>query len=299
MRDKILGWSASRYDCFSLCRRQYFYQYYGLKFTDFLTREKVAVLKKLVSGPLFVGQVAHDLIAKVLRRLQSNPEEIEKAKFFAYCDKIIEQSFKENSFLEEYYGQKHIKLEELKSDIHKVLEDFFATRWFSWIRESALENRKSWLVEPGDFGLCCVGGLKAYCKVDFAFPLGETIYVLDWKTGKSDEIKHRKQLLGYVHYVMEHYKVPAQAVKAGLAYVGRENRELETEFDSSEVEEFKTQLSRETDEMYRYCLDVQENVPLGIEHFTPCNKPNVCRQCNYQEVCLGGDTPPSSEEAEF
>lgn len=288
MRDKILGWSSSRYDLFKLCRRQYFYQYYGLKFTDFITRERVAALKKLMSGPLFVGQVAHDLIAAVLRRFQNNPGEIEPEKFYAYAEKIIEQQYRNAQFLETYYRKDPVEPAALSADTRKVLEDFFGSRWYHWIRETALENRKSWLVEPGDFGLCFVNGLKAYCKVDFAFPLADKIYVLDWKTGKIDLDKHKKQLLGYVHYVMEHFKVPASQVKAGLCYVGKERQELEPEFSPAEVEAFKALVKKETEDMYSFCLDVRENVPLGIEEFYPCNKPNICRLCNYQEVCAGG-----------
>jgi hypothetical protein len=60
-----------------------------------------------------------------------------------------------------------------------------------------MEQRHKWVIEPPGFGETRINDLKAYCKVDCMIPTEEGVYIFDWKTGKNDVAKHRKQLIGY------------------------------------------------------------------------------------------------------
>ena len=65
----ILGWSVSRYDIFNNCKRQYYYSYYGKFDKDFPT-VKINELKSLTSVALETGNIVHDIICILLKRLQ-------------------------------------------------------------------------------------------------------------------------------------------------------------------------------------------------------------------------------------
>jgi hypothetical protein len=47
------------------------------------------------------------------------------------------------------------------------------------------------------YGETRIGVTKAYCVIDFLFPVGDETIIMDWKTGSASST-HQKQLLGYV-----------------------------------------------------------------------------------------------------
>ncbi len=76
----ILGWSVTRYDTFIACKRMYYYQYYAKFDPDYL-RMKIDELKNLNSIPLEIGNIVHDTISTVLRRLLKSNNEIDRDRF--------------------------------------------------------------------------------------------------------------------------------------------------------------------------------------------------------------------------
>jgi len=86
----ILGWSFSRYDTFTDCKRKYYYQYYG-KFDTEIKRDKIEFLKGLTSIPIEIGTVSHDVIQSILERLLKSTEPIDSEKFEVYLKKIIKR----------------------------------------------------------------------------------------------------------------------------------------------------------------------------------------------------------------
>ena len=97
----ILGWSFSRYDTFSDCKRKYYYQYYG-KYDPEYKRAKIDFLKGLTSIPMEIGNVSHDVIQSVLERLLKSTAPIDTEKFEAHLKNII-RSRLEFFFFETYY----------------------------------------------------------------------------------------------------------------------------------------------------------------------------------------------------
>ena len=73
-----------------------------------------------------------------------------------------------------------------------ILNPFIATD-----RENS--DTSKWVIESnGDkYGETRIGATKAYCVVDFLYPEGNKVVIMNWKTG-SPSTTHRKQLLGYV-----------------------------------------------------------------------------------------------------
>ncbi len=92
----ILGWSFSRYDIFSDCKRKYYYQYYG-KFDPEYKRDKIEFLKRLTSIPMEIGNVSHDVIQNVLERLLKSTDPIDTEKFETHLKNTIHSRLKKNS----------------------------------------------------------------------------------------------------------------------------------------------------------------------------------------------------------
>ena len=188
----VLGWSISRYETFSNCKRLYYYQYYG-KFDPDYPRVKIDLLKNLTSIPLEIGNIVHDTISAVLRRLLKSNNEIDRGRFQEFVEKVVIQNCRNKTFFEVYYSEVgSVKPVNLLPHIEVCLTTFLASPRFVWIRDKAIGSKHAWLIEPPGYGEARIEGMKVYCKVDFLFIVDGRIVILDWKTGKHDETKHGK-----------------------------------------------------------------------------------------------------------
>ena len=282
----ILGWSVSRYDKFDRCKRWYYYDYYARKYDEDISPQHLTFLRSLTSAPLEIGNAAHDTIATLLRRLKKSITPIDIGKVLDYSSSQMDRAMEGKSFMEVYYGQQErINADELKEKVGSCLKNFFGSRWYEWLIGEAIPGSSSWIIEPGDYGEMRINGLKAYCKVDFLFPITEgNICILDWKTGKADREKHRRQMRGYVLYARDIFKVAADEVKAVIVYLGEPSEEVENTFSESEMDEFAEQIAKETQAMYEYCENIEENTPRPRSFF-PKQAGWLCAYCNYRELC--------------
>lgn len=281
----ILGWSVSRYDKFETCKRQYWYDYYAKKYDTDVFPEKLLFLKSLTSTPLEIGNLVHDTIATQLHRLKKQtPQDV--GDVLNYAEYLSDRAIQGKTFLEVYYKQKEsIDPDEVKDRTLTCLKNFFSSPWYRWLTEDGVQPRNEWVIEPNDFGEVRINGLKAYCKVDFLFPSPEGYhYVLDWKTGKVDREKHRRQMTGYVVYAQDIYGAKADHVRPVVIYLGGAYQEMEHQFLQNELDEFAGEIAAQTRQMYEYCQDIDENIPKPKEAF-PMHQHKLCAYCNYQELC--------------
>ena len=282
----ILGWSVSRYEKFEICKLQYWYDYYAKKYDKEISPQKLEFLKSLTSTPLEIGNLVHDAIATQLHVLKRNAAPKEAAEVLRYSYYLVDRAIQNKTFLEIYYGQKEcIDVNDFKLRVQTCLSNFFQSSWYEWLIGDVNHQRDDWVIEPNDFGEVRINGLKAYCKVDFLFPANEgNLCILDWKTGKVDREKHRKQMMGYVLYARDIFGAAADRVKPVIVYLGGAYEELESVFSETELNEFASRIEMETQEMYKYCENIEENIPLTKDAF-PQNTRRLCAYCNYQELC--------------
>jgi len=280
-----LGWSVTRYDTFTICKREYYYQYYT-KYERDVPQQRLAFLKMLTSIPLEVGNVVHDTIATLLHRLRRSTAPINTNDVFAYSYNMIDRAAENKPFYEVHYGgRERIDPEDLKVKVAGCLQNFFDSKRYSWLFEDAVLHKDQWLIEPADFGEIRVNGLKAYCKVDFLFPTKDgTLYVLDWKTGGSNVKKHTRQMKGYMLYARQLNDTDPLQVKPVVAYLSGRYSELEIPIFQGDLDDFAAAISSETREMHEYCSNIEENIPKPKEAFTP-QQSALCAYCNYREIC--------------
>lgn len=281
----VLGWSSSRFDTFRSCRRRYYYHYYGKHDTEY-SRQRINRLKSLSSVPLEVGGLVHDIIAAVLERLLVSNSEIDRDRFASFVEGRVRRACVDKEFFEVYYGEKDsISTADLLPAVTECLQSFLGSPRFDWIRTKALRDPEGWLIEPPGYGETRIDGMKAYCKVDFLFVVDGRVTILDWKTGRKDEEKHTRQLVGYSAWAGRHLGAEASCIEPVAAYLRPEYEELVLTPTTVMLAEFTAEIRAETERMYAYCRDVERNLPLEKSEFPMIDNLRFCSHCNFKELC--------------
>jgi len=281
----VLGWSISRYECFDKCKRQYYYTYYA-KFAREIPQYKMTQLKNLTSAPLEIGNVVHDVIEAFLRRLQVSDSDIDENRFSQFARQKAQDAFSAKTFIEQYYGAlKPVSLEDAMIKIAACLENFIRSPCYHWIFMKALTNKTDWLIEPPGYGETRLNGMKAYCKMDFLFPVDGSVHILDWKTGGKDAYKHANQLIGYAAAAHNNFNIPGNAIFPKIVYLFPAFEEFELG-RTDDFSPFFEKVKEQTGEMYGLCGDVEKNIPLEINAFPQSPSAGICLFCNFQELCF-------------
>jgi hypothetical protein len=280
----ILGWSVSRYDTFSTCKRKYFYSYYP-KFDAEYSEEEIKELKNLTSEALTIGSLVHDVIETLLKRLQKSTETIHAEKLKSFIAQRVSEYCKKYQFIETYYQTKPVLTEaEFTERIFEMVIKFLATDRYQWLCELPEESKRQWIIEPGGFGETRIGEMKAYCKVDFMLPVGKDVFILDWKTGKAEEEKHRKQLIGYSLFAQYHFQNQFENVIPILSYLKEDYAEVIPNITTEDIAQFEETVRNESNEMKQLCSNVDQNIPRGIDHF-PMIDSKLCSYCEFRKLC--------------
>lgn len=244
----ILGWSVSRFEKFNLCKRAYYYEYYS-KYEPLELRKKVETLKKLTSIPLEQGNIVHDVIKVLLERLLKTEKAIDETRFFEFVKRKTSEYVNKKVFMEVYYNYLNkIEEEQIFYEVSQCLKNFLSSERYLWILSKAICNKNKWLIEPPGYGETRIGNLKAYCKVDFLFPVDDEIYIIDWKTGKRDEQKHRKQMLGYSLWTNFHFNKEPHKIFPIVAYISEGYNEVSFAINEFDLEEFQKVVEEETEQ---------------------------------------------------
>ena len=181
----ILGWSVSRFDKFKLCKRQYYYDYYS-KFDREFPKVKIDSLKKMTSIAMESGSIVHDVIKVFLERLLVSEKPVNEDKFIEFAKKTVDDTLPKKVFTEVYYGQMpDVDSESIFETVKLCLLNFLNSERYRWIIKEAVSGKDGWVIEPPGYGETRINDFKAYCKVDFLFPVRDKLYILDWKTGKK------------------------------------------------------------------------------------------------------------------
>ncbi len=293
----ILGWSVSRYELFDKCKRQYFYNYYS-KFVPGVPQYKVTQLKNLTSVPLEIGNVVHDVLEAFLRRLQKSDSDIDEGRFLEFAREKTESYFSAKTFIETHYGAvREVDRGAAFAKISLCLKNFVGSPIYSWLFMKAITNKDNWMIEPPGMGETRIGGLKAYCKMDFLFPVGDDVCILDWKTGARDTYKHTQQLTGYAAAASSNFGISPHAIFPKIVYLHPEFSEFEITLADGDFDSFFERIRLQTGEMQGLLSDAENNVPKSIEAFPKTPSQSICRFCNFQELCFGKKNAPGEPSA--
>jgi hypothetical protein len=237
--------------------------------------------------PLAIGIAVHAMIPVLLHRLKRTTEQIDRTKFFDFAGREMAHLVANTIFHEVYYGElEAVTVEDLYPKVQTCLENLLDSDRYRWLVSDAIEMSDDWVIEPPGYGETRMDDLKVYFKVDFLFPVDDRLHILDWKSGKHDPEKHRKQLVGYAAWTSYHFEVEPENVKPTVAYLYPEYEEIEETFNAFDLEHFGIQIRAETNEMYEYCRDVEQNIPVAKEEFPLIDDDRICSLCEYRGLCF-------------
>jgi CRISPR/Cas system-associated exonuclease Cas4 (RecB family) len=279
-----LGWSTTRSETFSACRRRYFYQYYG-KFDPEIPLERILQLKGLSSIPMTVGTAVHDVLAALLQRLLRTAAPIDRERFGRHTERTLAELLRGQGLMESYYGQRpQPEATELLEPVQACLDRFLASERYAWVRDQ-LSADPPWLIEPPGYGETRLRGQKIYAKVDVLIRVPGQTVILDWKSGRQDPAKHTRQLLGYAAWAEHNLQIPAEKILCVLAYLQPDYQELEKQPSAEELDGLAVEVAAEIQQMQALCKDPERNIPLEKEAFPLTDNPGICRNCQFRELC--------------
>lgn len=294
------SWSISKMKVIQNCLREYYYTYYGSHngwLYESSDEAKTAWrLKKLTNITLMFGDKIHELIKDIIK----NEWEAEDKKIEAYIRNKLNKGVKESiekfktgewdeyprgEMLQEYYyGEKleSEKVNEIKEKVEYCAKGFVESKTYKEIRSSA---KRIVEVDEGNFDYIIVHGVKVYALLDLLYIDQDDNYVIvDWKTGKISEYD-AEQLMVYVLYVMEKYKVPIEKIKCRVEYLLL-NENAEYKFTNEDIDIIKERIEMDLKVIDAMIVDKERNIPKSKDEFIKCDSIKKCSRCKYRKMCL-------------
>lgn len=283
----ILGWSISRYDKFVSCKRKYFYDYYS-KFDLEIPLKKIQFLKSLTSKSLEIGNIVHTIIKTIFERYQINNKPLNIIKLFEYSFNIIKTNCATKTFFETYYHNEKIMIDEIYTKVKICLDNFLNSNRFKGIINNRLimAQKDKWIIEPKGYGEATINNYKIFCKVDFLFYFNNRLYIIDWKTGKQIKAKHEKQLMVYSLWAHILLKKQVRNIIPIVVYLAPQYDEKIIITTKNNVSKLLKNIEDETNNMYKYLINVKNNIPKPKDDFSLTTNIFCCKYCNYKEICF-------------
>ena len=82
-----------------------------------------------------------------------------------------------------------------------------------------------------------------------------------------------------------HLDKKASDIEPIIVYLHPKYEEISLKPTEDELKEYKERILSETKEMYGYCRNFEENIPLDKEKFPMLEDTTICKYCNFKELC--------------
>lgn len=266
------------------CRRRYFYQYYA-RFDTELPLERIKRLRGLSSIPMKVGEAVHDVLAVLLQRLLLSTDPINRDRFVSHVHQTLDDALSGTELMEVHYGlRRHPRADELLGSVLDCLEHLLASKRYIWLVE-VLQSDPRYLIEPPGYGETRLYGMKIYAKVDFLVEADEKVFIIDWKTGRQDSVKHLRQLLAYAAWAEAHLGVDAEQIHCLAVYLKNGYAEVEKQPTIADLQGFAIDVAAEINVMHGLIRDATLNIPLSKNLFQMTDNFGYCSNCQFRELC--------------
>ena len=290
------SWSKSRDEQFRECLRKYYYDKYGSwggwdKKGDARKRE-IYIMKNLKSRHMWLGELVHDGVEELIK----NPSKIEeRQQFLDHVTWKMRHQYKDSQegryredpkrivgLQEHEYGM-NVKGEEWKR-IHDTviacLSCFIDNVW-PWFKETAPRKRHLSVEQLQHF---IFEKVKIWVKIDFAFRNDDgDIVIIDWKTGKSEDVDSVVQLRCYGLFAMNNWHVPAQKISV-VEYNLNTKNDKTTKIIDAGIDWVKHYIRNSVKGMKEVLADPVNNSAREKDfHYT--DNERTCNYCNYKKIC--------------
>lgn len=277
----------SRHDSFASCRRRYYYSYYAA-----VEDPEIQRLKRLSALPMWAGNVVHETIEEILKTREVIPSATEQeAIVHAAVHSRMLGEWRESEAgsrrfrLFEHEYQAPVEPEDKKilvGIVMRSLRHFFKS---DLLRELYAAGRERWLTVE-DLVSFEVAGVNVYLRMDVAFRDREgRVVIVDWKTGRGEGRFNEVQLAGYALYAARAGWVGSpEEIQTRLAYLAIP-RYVQRQVNQKQLDQARAFIQKSAGTMRSLLLDPQQNLA-RLEDFPMCDRPQLCRRCNFRRLCF-------------
>ncbi|MGD1048242.1 MAG: PD-(D/E)XK nuclease family protein [Candidatus Krumholzibacteriaceae bacterium] len=324
------GWSLSREATFDDCRRRYYFHYY-LSWGGWGADAPAVVreafrLKRLVSLPLWRGQLVHYVASMVLRSMKAKGKIPDRDKVIAYTLERFDTQFEFSrsrrylttpkksgnrlnidwlALFEHEYGREIAPpiLETFRGECVRAVEALCASPLLGELLET---DRSKWEIEDldsGDFSQQFdYGGATVFVKTDFMFRAADgTLRIVDWKTNRAqptaaatdDEPRSAAVQLGiYAYYASRILREPVAALRLLEVNLLDGGRVIEHAADEAGIARAEETIAAGVAKLASVLVrgDTARNEALPPAQF-PTIDNGRCRFCNFYRICKDETSP--------
>jgi CRISPR/Cas system-associated exonuclease Cas4 (RecB family) len=293
-----LTWSKTRDETLRSCPRRYWFQYYGSWggwdwHAPYRVRQ-IYMLKQLQNRWAWIGVRVHETMEALLTTLRSGellPDVDQvcehllqrlRRDFRSSRDGHYRQNPKQNVGLLEHEYKREVAAAEWKrlADLGVACVRTFYELPLRDEFESLTTDQWLELEELNSFQL---EGTKVWVSLDACFQRAEQLVLIDWKTGRSEDVDHSLQMGIYALYASDRWGVDPRKLLLREVYLA-----------SGEVREYESGMLKLKDVMHyvgqsvramkALLRDVEKNVA-AEEDFGFTEDEAQCHQCNFRKVC--------------
>jgi hypothetical protein len=319
------GWSLSREATFDQCRRRYFFHYYlswgGWQSGAPAVAREAFKLKRLVSLPLWRGQLVHYVASMVLRSMKAKGKIPDRDRVVAYTLERFKTQFEfsrekrylstpKKSFeslnidwlalIDHEYGRPvtDAALERTRGECVQAIEGLYESPILGVIAET---DRAKWDIEDLASGAFSqqfeYGGATVFVKTDFMFRAGDgTLRIVDWKTNRGavretdaaeDEPRDAAVQLGiYGYYAARILGEPVASIRLLEVNLLDGGRSIEHAAGEESVARAGETIASGIEKLSGALAgrDTARNEALPYERF-PVIDNGLCRFCNFFRIC--------------
>ncbi len=319
------GWSLSREATFDHCRRRYFFHYYlswgGWRADAPAISREAFKLKRLVSLPLWRGQLVHYVASMVLRSMKAKGRLPDKDRVIAYTIERFETQLafsRDRKYLttpkktfeslnidwlaliDHEYGRPvtDAALERTRGECVEAIEGLYGGPILGVLLET---DRAKWDIEDLASGAFSqqfdYGGATVFVKTDFMFRGGDgTLGIVDWKTNRGgaavvdadeDEPRNAAVQLGiYGYYAARILGEPVASIRLLEINLLDGGRMIEHAADEESVARAGETIASGIEKLSGALVgrDAARNEALPYERF-PVIESGLCRFCNFFRIC--------------
>ncbi|MCD6379630.1 PD-(D/E)XK nuclease family protein [bacterium] len=317
------GWSISRESLFDSCKRAYYFHYYlswgGWNRNAPEDSRRAFKLKRLVSLPLWRGQLVHYIATKILQSTRSKkriPAEddvtsytiesfnkqlnFSKEKRYRYEPKKIRGKLHTNwlALRDHEYGidipPRHI--EKTRGECLKAIKALLESPILDKISKT---DSSKWVIEDIDFSEFAQSfqfeKTTIFLKTDFMFRSNDgTFNIVDWKTFADNPPSSKKRDLGragdqlgiYGYYATAILGEPIGNIKMYEINLLDAAREVVYTINKKSIERATKRINKGIAKLASVLTDndTEKNNPLTYQYFPP-NRGNKCKFCNFSIIC--------------
>ncbi len=325
------GWSLSREAAFDACARRYYFHYYlswgGWRAGAPALVREAFLLKRLVSLPLWRGQLVHYVASLVLRSMRAKGRIPERDAVTRYALERFDAQLRFSSgkqylstpkktgnllnidwlaLFDHEYGRppSDAALGRTRTECVSAIEGLLES---PMLREILATDRGGWEIENLDAAEFAqtfeFDGATVYVKTDFMFrgAAGE-LCIVDWKTTKpvetapdssSDEGRDAAAQLGvYGYYASRVLGVPVESVRLYEVRLLERGAATAHAANSETIAAAERRIAGGIAKLIAVLEggDTARNEALAPRHF-PAIESGLCRFCNFFRICKDERNP--------